>query len=35
MHCFFVAGISGIENVCIQFYSPDVLGKKNFHGYVK
>jgi hypothetical protein len=27
MHCFFVAGISGIEkvqNVYIQFYSPDV-----------
>jgi hypothetical protein len=24
MHSFFVAGISGIENVYIQFYSPDV-----------
>jgi hypothetical protein len=24
MHCFFVAGISGIANVYIQFYSPDV-----------
>jgi hypothetical protein len=24
LHCFFVAGISGIENVYIQFYSHDV-----------